>query len=326
MLHLSVFWIIIVILYIFYDTRKPKNFPRGPVWFPIIGSAVQVKRVREMTGMLCKAALQIAAQYKDNRGLLGVKIGKDRIVIAQSTDSLREFMLNEDLDGRPTGPFYETRTWNMRRGILLTDGDFWQEQRRFVVKHLKDFGFARRGMIEIVQNEAEFLHEDIFNMIENTKEKKAIIQMHGLFSMPVLNTLWVMMAGNRQSQDNRKLRELQQLLHKMFTTIDMVGCLFSHFPFLRFVAPHASGYRPFVQTHEALFEFLRQEVANHKETFIMENEPRDLIDVYIKSILTEGPQSTFTEQQLLAVCLGETFFKVGMDKKVFKCRFIRCWK
>ena len=63
-------------------------------------------------------------------------------------------MLNENLDGRPFGPFYETRTFNMRRGILLTDEWFWQEQRRFIMRHLKEFGFARKAMSEIIQNEA----------------------------------------------------------------------------------------------------------------------------------------------------------------------------
>ncbi|XP_063701770.1 probable cytochrome P450 303a1 [Culicoides brevitarsis] len=303
MLHLSIFWIVILILYLFYDTRKPRNFPRGPIWLPVIGSALTVKKFRDITGMFCKAVPAIAAHYRDNRGLLGLKIGKDRIVLTLTSDSLREFMLNEDLDGRPMGPFYETRTWNLRRGVLLTDGEFWTEQRRFVVKHLKEFGFARRGMVEIIQNEAEYLYEDFYNMVESTREKAALVKMQGIFSTPVLNTLWVMMAGNRNTRENRKLKELQQLLHKMFTTIDMVGCLFSHFPFLRFVAPYASGYRPFVQTHEALFDFLREEVENHKRTFHPENEPRDLMDVYIKSILAEGPTSNFTEQQLLAVCL-----------------------
>lgn len=315
MLHLSIFWVIILILFIFYDIRKPRNFPFGPLWFPILGSALQVKRYRDQTGMFCKAIEQIASQYRNNKGLLGLKIGKDRIVLAISSDSLREMMLNEDLDGRPTGPFYETRTWNLRRGVLLTDGDFWQEQRRFIVRHLKEFGFARRGMFDIIQNEAEFLYEDIYNMVQSTSEKAVTVNMQGIFSTPVLNTLWVMMAGKRYSRENKKLKELQQLLHKLFTTIDMVGCLFSHFPFLRFIAPHASGYRPFIQTHEHMYEFIQEEVDNHKRTFHAENEPRDLMDVYIKNILSEDGPSTFTEQQLLAVCLGTicTFEILGSE-------------
>lgn len=29
-------------------------------------------------------------------------------------------------------------------GLFFTDGDLWMEQRRFVLRHLRDYGFARR--------------------------------------------------------------------------------------------------------------------------------------------------------------------------------------
>lgn len=66
--------------------------------------------------MLCKAIELIASRYDNHRGVIGFKIGKDKTVMAISADSLREMMNNEELDGRPTGPFYETRTWGLRRG------------------------------------------------------------------------------------------------------------------------------------------------------------------------------------------------------------------
>jgi hypothetical protein len=38
--------------------------------------------------------------------------------------------------------------------VLLTDEEFWQEQRRFVLRHLKEFGFGRHTMAELVEEEA----------------------------------------------------------------------------------------------------------------------------------------------------------------------------
>jgi hypothetical protein len=29
-------------------------------------------------------------------------------------------------------------------GIIFTDGQFWAEQRRFALRHLREFGFGRR--------------------------------------------------------------------------------------------------------------------------------------------------------------------------------------
>ena len=38
-------------------------------------------------------------------------------------------------------------------GIAATTGMFWQEQRRFTLKHLKDLGFGRNKLDAIVQEE-----------------------------------------------------------------------------------------------------------------------------------------------------------------------------
>jgi hypothetical protein len=111
------FYVILVFLamYIFHfpamEMRKPKNFPPGPFWYPIIGSVVSVLKARKSTGMLINGILKIAANYPNLRNFVGFKIGKDRIVFAITTKGLTEMYMNQDCDGRPFGPFYETRTW-----------------------------------------------------------------------------------------------------------------------------------------------------------------------------------------------------------------------
>lgn len=104
------------------DMRKPKNFPPGPFFYPIIGSALRLKQARDDCGMLIKGIKKVASEYPGAKDCLGFKVGKDRIVFTMSSKSLLETYANTDLDGRPTGAFFETRTWNMRRGILMTDG------------------------------------------------------------------------------------------------------------------------------------------------------------------------------------------------------------
>lgn len=302
------FWYYIVcftlvfVIFLYLDCIKPPNFPPGPKWYPIIGSALQIARARQNTGMLCKAINLIASNYKHN-GVIGFKVGKDMTVMAISGESLHEMMSNEDLDGRPTGIFYETRTWGLRRGVLLTDEQFWQEQRRFIVRHLKEFGFARKGMSEIIENEAQHVYNDFRAMVE-AGNGSAIVQMQGIFSVYILNTLWLMMAGIRYTRENNDLKYLQSLLHELFANIDMMGALFSHFPFIRFFAPRFSGYKQFVEIHDLMHKFIGAEVENHKKTFNYTDEPRDLMEVYLKILQSNKdiPES-FSQEQLLAVCL-----------------------
>lgn len=113
--------VFMVLCLLVLDMRKPKNFPNGPMWLPVVGSALSVAKSRKETGMLIKGVRKIAEMFTEADDVIGFKIGKDKVVFAISTDSTMEMFLNTDLDGRPYGPFYETRTWNLRRGILLTD-------------------------------------------------------------------------------------------------------------------------------------------------------------------------------------------------------------
>lgn len=280
--------LMVLLLLLYVDCRKPPNYPPGPRWFPCVGSALAVYRARQRTGMLCKAMQALAQRYGTASGVLGLKVGKDRLVVAIGADAIREMMTNEDLDGRPTGPFYETRTWGSRKGILLTDGDFWVEQRRFLVRHLKEFGFARRGMVEMIQSEAEHLYEDFCEMVDVADKDSgggsvgALVTMQDAFGRYILNTLWTMMAGIRYGKRNVQLLELQRMLHKLFTNIDMMGCLFSHFPLLRFVAPVYSGYKEFVEIHETMHAFLGRELENHKQRLRPNDVPNDLMDVYLQ--------------------------------------------
>lgn len=170
-------------------------------------------------------------------------------------------------------------------------------------------------MREICENEAEFCLCDLRKLIAENGGKCATVFMPDRFTLHILNTLWLMMAGIRYDSDNKDLKLLQGLLTELFANIDMMGTLFSHFPFLRFIAPEASGYKSFVSCHNNIHKFVRDEVENHKKTFNPSDEPRDLIDAYLK-VLYSGDENgkvdeSFSELQLLAVCLD--MFMAGTE-------------
>lgn len=129
-----------LILFFYWGSQKPKGYPpgkkkkkktfwefnfdkkmvliiiivfQGPRWWPILGSALEVERLRKSTGFLYET---FAILYKRYGPVVGLKIGKDRIVILNTYESWRSMAQNEDCDGRPTGPVYQTRTWGERKG------------------------------------------------------------------------------------------------------------------------------------------------------------------------------------------------------------------
>jgi methyl farnesoate epoxidase/farnesoate epoxidase len=45
--------------------------------------------------------------------------------------------------------------------VFFADGPFWVEQRRFTLRHLRDFGFGKRSMEEFIMEEIEDTIKDI---------------------------------------------------------------------------------------------------------------------------------------------------------------------
>ncbi|KYQ56062.1 hypothetical protein ALC60_05045 [Trachymyrmex zeteki] len=315
MLATAMLLAIIILLLLYLSCQKPKGYPPGPRWWPILGCALEIARIRQETGYLFKTCSTLCKKYGS---VVGLKIGQDRIVIMNDLESIRAMLTNKDCDGRPNGPFFKARTWGVTLGLLVVDDKLWVEQRRFVIRHLRDFGFGRTSMVTIIEDEALKLVEHFKKMLtksynyETADARKMItinndnigmiISMHDAFGVTVLNTLWRMMAGRRYDAGDKELTHLQRILTKLLKEIDMIGAPFSQFPLLRFIAPEMSGYKAFVETHQELWAFLKEELYNHKNTFLS-NAPRDLMDVYLTVLNSKDCSDTFSESQLLAICV-----------------------
>ncbi|KAF4513967.1 UNVERIFIED_CONTAM: hypothetical protein B566_EDAN018287, partial [Ephemera danica] len=144
-------------MFAYLDAKKPNNYPPGPGWWPILGSALAVESMRRKAGTLAMATSRMAQQYNAGK-MVGLRVGIDRQVVVTCAEGIKEIAATPELEGRPMGPFFRFRTWGLRRGILLVDEEFWREQRRFMMRHLRDFGWGKTNMMEtIIQREVQSL-------------------------------------------------------------------------------------------------------------------------------------------------------------------------
>lgn len=95
--------------------------------------------------------------------------------MANDAVSVKEMLFNTDFDGKPTMMLAKLREPNFNlRGIFFTEGLFWKNQRRFTLRHLRDYGFGRRfdelelhtkeeilQMIDIIKNGPKYDHEKV---------------------------------------------------------------------------------------------------------------------------------------------------------------------
>ena len=113
-------------------------------------------------------------------------------------------------------------------GIIFTGGKVWQEQRRFALQKLKDFGFGRRGLDGVIQEEANeavdsLLHDDLHCVKEYAEEEEGggrTLLIDSAFNIFVINVLWQIVASKRfdpaseASKEMMKVGETQKLIRR----------------------------------------------------------------------------------------------------------------
>ena len=125
-----------------------------------------------------------------------------RAVVISDEKLIKEAFNNPLLCGRPSTLALRERTGGQLRGILFQDGDEWLEQRRFTLRHLRDFGFGKSSMENMILDE---VHELLEGM---KKDAGKPVMTQNRFNIAVLNALWTITSGQRLKQDDPELQEI----------------------------------------------------------------------------------------------------------------------
>lgn len=123
--------------------------------------------------------------------------------------------------------------------------------------------------------------------------------------------MWIILRGKRFDLDDRQAIALMETIHKSFQVIDMSGGILSQLPWLRFIAPDKTGYRPLVETMKPLWEFLKKNIEDVENSYESKNDPKNFIDLYCQELSKETKKDSFSREQLLALCID--FFQAGSE-------------
>ncbi|XP_015598468.1 methyl farnesoate epoxidase [Cephus cinctus] len=296
MLHtlLFLFFVLLVVFFI-YDSIKPEYFPPGPRWLPLVGCLPRFWILRKKCGYIHEAIKELSDIYGP---VLGLKLGKQKLIVISGHDLVKKVLLQEEFNGRPDGFFFRLRAFEKRRGVLFTDGPAWYEMRKFTMKHFRNFGLGQTTMINRVTVEAENLVKELQKQCKNGP-----ILMHRVFDVAIINSLWIMFAGHGFEYGDKKMKDILDTVHTAFRVMDTMGGLVSQMPFLRFLIPELSGYNELVRIHEKFWAFIDEEITNHDMKLDI-NLPQDLIDTFLIEISrNKSADSIFNRENLLILCL-----------------------
>ena len=99
--------------------------------------------------------------------------------------------------------------WLIAIGLIFVDGDFWQEQRRFTLRHLRDLGFGKTSIEDQMIDE---INDLISDMTETAKSDPGhVVDFKSIFTVSAINILWAIIGGKRFQRDNVKFKKLLNL-------------------------------------------------------------------------------------------------------------------
>ena len=303
--------LISILLYLIYRRHQKmiRKYPPGPTSLPFVGS---IPFLNTKNGNA--AAVLDQAFYKISSDMYTVWLGSTPLIVIQDFNLAKDMFSREEFCGRifTHHDKYVRGKGGHSLGIVATVGSFWQEQRRFSLKHLKDLGFGKQKLETIIQDEIQYLIDEI-----TSKAEHGDVLFDTVFNFPIINILWQIIASKRYDPN---LPESKRMMEKV-TEFFKMGI-----PALVFIMEPIRHLLPLFKIDKMILDLkamFRCQVLEQLEEYNCGgfHEPRNFIDIYLKEIkeqeitqqpgVNQGNYSTFNTEQLVTICLD--FFQAGSE-------------
>uniref|UniRef100_A0A1I7XYA9 Cytochrome P450 n=1 Tax=Steinernema glaseri TaxID=37863 RepID=A0A1I7XYA9_9BILA len=206
--------LLVVFLALFWWIRstKRKDLPPGPTPLPFLGNAHQLF----WAFLNGRSHVDVYVEWKKKYGnVYTMYVGPFHIVIiADYKTTMEAFVRNgEHHAARP--PFYMFNTVRNDRGVTFAKGPGWQEQRRFSLRTLRDFGFGRNIMQLRILEEFHYRTEQLDRLLEEKGGKPMVLDPRHFMDLLISSIINRILVGYRydevSSEPEALITDLQTL-------------------------------------------------------------------------------------------------------------------
>ncbi len=236
---------------------QPLKFPPGPRRpLPIFGDAY----------ILGNDLVQGLSGLRQKYGkLVGFWLGPQRAVLVSDFELLQDLLSKSETADRlenPTAFKHYTRrgtSLGSTPGVLFSNGWTWVEMRRTSLQTLRDLGFGKSALEDIIEEEIDNLVQHIDQHYLNKP-----VDIKRFFNVAVLASLWRIISGERLKIGDPKLEHLIKVVNDMIKDSGhpLLG-LTMNLPNV-FKVLSKLGILNFKKQIDQLFEFNKEVLENHK--------------------------------------------------------------
>ncbi|XP_073454720.1 cytochrome P450 2A5-like [Aquarana catesbeiana] len=284
----------------FFSWKKKlqsRNLPPGPPTLPLLGTILHMS-----TTEMPRSLIKLSEKYGP---VLTIYIGNEPMVVLVGYDCVKEALLDHSDVFSTRGNTFFAKAMLKDYGVVLSNGERWQQLRRFSLTTLRNFGMGKRGIAERIQEEAQFLVDEFKKNRENLFDPKDLLRL------AVSNVICSIVFGERFDYEDEKFTNLLFLLREILETIaSKWGILLNLFPRTSLYIP--GRHQKIFTNFRKVQEFIMESVDHHKKTIDM-NCPRDFIDSFLIKMEEdkEKPNTEFHIDNLFATV--KDLFNAGIE-------------
>ena len=268
--------------------RLPKNFPPGPASLPILGA------VHCLSDNLLNSFLALRSKYGN---IFGLRIGPTPTVVIADFKTCVKVFKDANFSARPT---YLTEVMGSvmhregdhpttNRGVVFSSGTSWDQQRKFVLKKLSQFGVGKSKLEDTVTEQVELLMKAL-----RRDAKTGPVKLGEKLSISLVNSIWSIVTGSQFELDDPLVHSIYKGIDAFIDQTRLIG-IFMVFPWLRHIISYLGGILDEMKTQ--VRDMMKAIVDDHELSF-NDGSERDLVDSFIAKIkATEDSKSSFFGQR-----------------------------
>ncbi|KAG7197683.1 hypothetical protein KM043_014445 [Ampulex compressa] len=303
--------LILIVLYKLwlYVMNKSQNSLPGIPRVPIFGSYLFL--LWHNYEYPHKAVIYYANKLKSK--IVSCYFGPYFVIIVNDYHGIKEVLGRPEFDGRLSdAQLFKDRAFGRKLGIFFTEGPYWQEQRRFALRHMRDFGFGRRQekLESIIIEEVSQLIDMLKHGPINDKEKVIVRNGTALFPNVLFpyafNTIWYIIFGRTFDRpEYNKLIRVCQYAMEFQRAGDTSGGVILQRPFLKYFGD-IFAYKSIMRGNYGMVNFIKEYLDDFK---VSRNADSDtcFVDRFLNELRQRKEVSTFSEEQLIITLLDFVF-------------------